>query len=97
MLFFHIATQADWSAAHLEGAYTASTLGVTLEEEGFIHCSRYFQVSEILDNFYADHDGRLVLLTVNPRRLTSPWRFDHVPEAGVSFPHIYGQIGRAHV
>ena len=67
MLFFHIASAADWSAAHLDGSYTQSTRGRTLADEGFIHCSRYFQIQPVLDRFYADYEGRLSLLTINPR------------------------------
>jgi len=92
MLFFHIASAADWSAAHLDGSYAQSTRDRTLADEGFIHCSRYFQVQPVLDGFYADYEGRLSLLTINPRRLTSPWRFDAVPDEGLTFPHIYGPL-----
>jgi uncharacterized protein (DUF952 family)/L-amino acid N-acyltransferase YncA len=94
MLIFHIAVTADWSASHLDGAYTMSTRGVSLAEQGFIHCSRYFQIGTVLDNFYADYDGRLTLLTINPRRLSSPMRFDDVPGADLSYPHIYGPLNR---
>lgn len=92
MLIFHIASVSEWTAAHLDGAYTASTRDKSLAEQGFIHCSRYFQISEVLDTHYHDYEGRLTLLTINPRRLTSPWRFDDVPGAGMSFPHIYGPL-----
>jgi uncharacterized protein (DUF952 family)/GNAT superfamily N-acetyltransferase len=93
MLIFHVATHADWSGAQLEGAYTMSTRGRTLQDEGFIHCSRYFQVDDILRRYYSDYEGRLTLLTINPRRLRSPWRLDVVPGESMSFPHVYGPIG----
>lgn len=92
MLFFHIASAADWSAAHLDGRYATSTRDTTLADEGFIHCSRYFQVQGVLDDFYTDHDGKLSLLTINPRRLTAPWRFDEVPGEAQTYPHVYGPI-----
>ena len=93
MLIFHIATHADWSGALLDDdGYRMSTLGKTLDDEGFIHCSRYFQVDDILKRFYGDYAGRLTLLTINPRRLDSPWRLDVVPGESMSFPHIYGPI-----
>jgi glutathione S-transferase len=94
MLIFHIASVSDWAAAHLEGAYTTSTRGVSLAEEGFIHCSRYFQITTVLDSFYADHQGSLAVLTINPRRLSSPMRFDDAPGADLSYPHIYGPLNR---
>jgi uncharacterized protein (DUF952 family) len=92
MLFFHVASTADWAAAHLDGTYAHSTRDMTLAEQGFIHCSRYFQVQQVLDRFYADYEGRLSLLTINPRRLTSPWRFDVVPGESLTYPHIYGPL-----
>lgn len=92
MLIFHVATHADWSGAQLEGAYRTSTLGKTLEDEGFIHCSRYFQVDEVLKRHYRDYDARLTLLTINPRRLAAPWQLDVVPGEPMSFPHVYGPI-----
>lgn len=92
MLFFHIASAADWSASHLDGDYRESTRDRSLADEGFIHCSRYFQIQPVLDSFYADYQGRLVLLTINPRRLTSPWRFDEVPRQSQTYPHIYGPL-----
>ena len=35
----HIALVEDWDAAQLVGQYEKSTIGRTLAEEGFIHCS----------------------------------------------------------
>jgi len=92
MLFFHIASTADWSAAHLDGRYSTSTRDTSLADEGFIHCSRYLQVQGVLDHFYADYEGKLSLLTVNPRRLTSPWKLDQVPGEALTYPHVYGPI-----
>jgi uncharacterized protein (DUF952 family) len=92
MLIFHVATHADWSGALLDDGYRVSTLGKSLDEEGYIHCSRYFQVDDILKRYYSDYDGRLTLLTINPLRLHAPWRLDVVPGESTSFPHVYGPI-----
>jgi glutathione S-transferase len=92
MLIFHVATHADWSGALLEDGYRMSTRGKSLDAVGFIHCSRYYQVDDILKQLYGDYEGRLTLLTINPRRLESPWRLDDVPGAAMSFPHVYGPI-----
>jgi uncharacterized protein (DUF952 family) len=35
----HITERAAWEAAARAGEYRMSTRGVTLEEQGFIHCS----------------------------------------------------------
>jgi uncharacterized protein (DUF952 family) len=80
---FHLTEAATWEAARAAGEYRQSTRGVTLEQQGFIHCSLRHQVRPVAETLYADADD-LVLLTVDPEKL--PVRF----EGG--FPHIYGPI-----
>ena len=92
MLIFHVAFPAEWRAAERSGAYTRSTRGLSLQEQGFIHCSRPSQVGPVVENFYADVDHDLVVLVVDTDRLTSPWQLDDVPGADDSFPHIYGPM-----
>jgi uncharacterized protein (DUF952 family) len=90
MRIFHIATAADWRAAQQSGSYTTSTLGRTLEEEGFIHASRREQVQPVWQAFYRDAEEALVLLTIDTDKLEVPWREDHVGDD--TFPHIYGPL-----
>ena len=90
MHIFHIAERPRWEAAKLSGSYAQSTLGRTLEDEGFIHASRADQWETVRDTYYADHTGPLVLLTIDTDRLTSAWQEDEVGET--SFPHVYGPI-----
>ncbi len=89
-MIFHIAEEADWRAAQLSGDYRVSTRGRTLADEGFIHASRRDQVLGVAEAFYADA-GPLVLLSIDPARLSSPVRDDEV-SPGIVFPHIYGPI-----
>ena len=95
MRIFHLALPDDWAAAQAAGEYTVSTRGVTLEQEGFIHCSLPEQVDPVRRNYYADVD-ELLLLTIDTDLLTSPWQLDDVPGAG-EFPHVYGPIDLAAV
>jgi len=89
---YHLALASDWAAAQQAGDYRISTLGRTLEQEGFIHASRHDQWRATKQRFYADVPDELVLLEIDPARLTSELRIDDVPEAGDSFPHIYGPL-----
>jgi glutathione S-transferase len=89
-MIFHIAEVGDWEAAKAAGDYRVSSRGLTLADEGFIHASRQDQVLEVANRFYADA-GPLLLLTIDPDRLTAPVRDDEVAP-GVMFPHIYGPI-----
>lgn len=90
---FHIAETAEWVSALEAGAYTRSTLDRSLADEGFIHCSEAHQWRATLDRFYANHEGELVLLTIDPSRLTVPLvREVGNPVTGEEFPHLYGPL-----
>jgi uncharacterized protein (DUF952 family) len=93
MRIFHIATLADWEAAQASGAYTTSTRGVTLEEEGFIHASRADQWEAVRAAFYADVAEPLVLLEIDTDLLDAPV-VEEPPAPGVAetFPHVYGAV-----
>jgi aldose 1-epimerase len=90
---FHLAEADAWAHALRTGEYGRSTLGRTLDDQGFVHCSSAAQVAGVLGRFYADHDGDLVLLTLDPARLASPlvWEVGD-PATGEEFPHLYGPI-----
>jgi glutathione S-transferase len=89
MLIHHLALPDDWAEAQAAGDYRVSTRGVTLEQEGFIHCSKPEQVEPVREAFYADVH-QLVLLTIDTDLLTSPWQLDPVEDQ--EFPHVYGPI-----
>lgn len=93
MRIFHIATLADWEQAQRAGAYTTSTRGVTLAEEGFIHASREDQWEGVRAAFYADVTEPLVLLEIDTELLAVPV-VEEPPAPGVdeTFPHVYGAI-----
>jgi glutathione S-transferase len=89
---FHLAVPDDWAAAFDQGAYTMSTRGVTLAQEGFIHCSTRAQVEATANRFYGDLD-QLVLLTIDPDLVPSEIRWEPpAPGADELFPHIYGPL-----
>ena len=89
---FHLALPDDWAGAFTTGEYRMSTRGITLEQEGFIHCSTRAQVEATAKRFYGDLD-QLVVLTVDPHLVPSPIRWEP-PAPGVDtlFPHIYGPL-----
>jgi uncharacterized protein (DUF952 family) len=88
---FHLAERGDWLAAVAAGEYRVSTRGVTLDEQGFIHCSLRHQLREVADRFYADADD-LVALVIDSARVPAPIRYE-APEPGAeAYPHIYGPL-----
>jgi uncharacterized protein (DUF952 family) len=90
---FHLAFASDWAAAQEAGAYTVSTRGRTLADEGFIHCSRGDQWTGVRDRFYSDVAEALLLLQIDTDRLDVPV-LDEAGEPGSAetFPHVYGPI-----
>lgn len=91
-MIYHIALAAEWEAALAAGEYRVSTIGRTLDDEGFIHASTSAQVREVADRFYAGVREPLVLLSIDERRLTVPLRWDAVPGRADPFPHVYGPL-----
>ena len=93
MRIFHIATLADWTDAQASGAYTTSTVGVTLEEEGFLHASRADQWEGVRARYYADLTEPLVLLEIETDLLDVPV-VEEVPAPGMTetYPHVYGAL-----
>jgi len=98
MLIYHVATVADWEAAEASGAYTTSTYGVTLEEEGYLHASRADQWEGVRERYYADVTEPLVLLEIDTDLLDVPL-VEEAPAPGMTetFPHIYGPLRPAAV
>jgi glutathione S-transferase len=89
---YHLALPTDWSAAFASGEYRTSTRGMTLDDVGFIHCSRRPQLEGTANRFYADVD-QLVVLTIDPDRVPAAI-VEEPPEDGSDelFPHIYGPL-----
>ena len=89
---YHIATRADWERAERDGEYTASTIGRTLAEEGFIHASGPAQVTGVANRYYRGLRDELLLLVIDPERVLAEIRYENVPGADAPFPHIYGPL-----
>ncbi|MDE3207133.1 MAG: DUF952 domain-containing protein [Acidobacteriota bacterium] len=87
-MLFHLALAGDWDpgASH----YRGSTIGRTLAEEGFIHCSTAEQVQATADRYYRGRSD-VVLLGIDPERVGADVRV----EGG--FPHLYGPLPTAAV
>jgi uncharacterized protein (DUF952 family) len=89
----HIAERTHWESARDAGvSYTMSTLGRTLDDEGFIHCSSDMaQLEGVLGRFYTGvRPEDLALLVIDVSRLEAPVRYE--PAGDELFPHVYGPI-----
>lgn len=88
---FHVSLPDDWESARLDGRYTISTRGRTLDEEGFIHCSFAEQLPGVLGRFYADV-AEVIVMRIDPHRLRAPLVVEDLAGSGEAFPHVYGAI-----
>lgn len=88
---FHLADRTEWMAAAAVGEYRISTRGVTLAEQGFIHCSLRHQVRGVAEAYYADADD-LVLLVIDSTQVPSPIRYEAPADGAEEYPHIYGPL-----
>jgi glutathione S-transferase len=95
MRIYHIATLADWKEAQTSGSYTTSTLGRSLEEEGFIHAARHDQVPAVRDRYYADVAEPLVVLEIETDLVGADVREEQVGDQ--TYPHVYGPVPAAAV
>lgn len=88
-MFAHITTSVAWMEALEAGVYSA----LSLETQGFIHCSEISaeQLLAVADHLYAGQSG-LVLLLIEPQRLTSALRYEEFETSANFFPHVYGPI-----
>lgn len=86
-MLLHIIDHYEWAAAVAAGAYRPDSLAA----EGFIHCSTPEQVLGPANAFYHGRTG-LVLLVIDPDRVTAPIVYEDCYDSGTAFPHIYGPL-----
>jgi uncharacterized protein (DUF952 family) len=86
----HLCGADDWRLAQATGEHRPDSLGAA----GFIHLSTPEQVHLPANRLYAGRTD-LVLLCIDPERLTAPIRWEPGvatdPESMV-FPHLYGPL-----
>ena len=83
----HITTEKEWQTAVAAGEYR----GASLDSEGFIHCSTVDQVLLPANQLYAGQTD-LILLTIDPTKLTAELVYEDCYQSGQAFPHIYGPL-----
>ena len=88
---YHLAVRDEWEARAPGEPYRRSTLGASLDDIGFIHCSFARQVPTIADLVYRDRDD-VVLLEIDPARLDVELRVEPGHDGVDEFPHLYGPL-----
>ena len=88
---YHLVLRSTWESHPGHDYHTAS-----LDTEGFIHCAHAHQVAWAANRFHRSA-GDLLVLEIDPGRLSSPVK-DEAPAGKTErFPHIYGPIPRTAV
>jgi len=87
MIILHITTKDDWQNASQKGYYE----GDSLSREGFVHCCFPHQLETVLNKWFPDRSG-LLILKVETNRLTSDFKCENLEGGTVLFPHVYGPI-----
>jgi uncharacterized protein (DUF952 family) len=86
----HLCSNDEWRSAQARGEHRPESLDVS----GFVHLSTPEQVHLPANRLYSGRTD-LVLLRIDPARLTSPVRWEpgvaSDPDA-MLFPHLYGEL-----
>lgn len=83
---YHVISQIEWNENSESEFYAPDSF----TSEGFIHFSYKDQIPGVIERYYKEQTG-LLLLKVDVNKLKSNLLFEKVPGAG-SFPHLYGKL-----
>lgn len=83
---YHVISQIDWEDVKKSEFYAPDSL----IREGFIHFSLREQIPGVIERYYKDQTGLLVI-KVEINKLKSKLEFEQVPDSGL-FPHLYGKL-----
>ena len=89
-MIFHLARRGDWTQAMADGVYAMSTLGQSLDDVGFVHCSFAEQVPVVARLVYRDVDT--VLLSIDEDAIDATVRHENLDGGTELFPHVYGPL-----
>jgi len=87
MRLFHITSRGEWEDAQRSGEYRPRGFA----REQFIHCSYAGQVVPVANRFYKGVRD-LVLLEIEPARLTCRVIEENLEGGSEQFPHLYGPL-----
>ncbi|UQN06876.1 DUF952 domain-containing protein [Deinococcus sp. QL22] len=88
-MIVHITTRSAWAQAQHIGHYSHPSLVI----DDSIHCSTPTTEQVIaVANAYFLGQPYLILLHIDPERLTSALKSEEYEDSGLFFPHVYGPI-----
>jgi len=84
-LIVHLCQLNDWQETISCDTYQPSSL----DEEGFIHCSRPDQIMTVANTLYRDVPD-MVLLWIDPSKVDAEILWEQA--GNETYPHIYGEL-----
>jgi uncharacterized protein (DUF952 family) len=100
-MIYHIVAESDF----MSGSDGRRYLPAGFAASGFVHCALEPSVLPVANDYYSDCAGTLLLLRIDPDRLTSETKYEEAaPDAAAGtshlatspvFPHVYGPIDLA--
>ena len=89
-IIFHVIKKDLWSTLPEIDEIRPEDIG----EDGFIHCCTHAQIDAVLEKWFADEKG-LLILEINTEDLSAPVVYENLEGGEESFPHVYGAINRS--
>lgn len=86
-MIYHIVKREAWQTAVAQNSYAPPSI----EAEGFIHCSTKEQILYPANSMYRGQTN-LILLQIDPEKVTHTIVYEDCYESGIQFPHIYGPL-----
>jgi uncharacterized protein (DUF952 family) len=84
---YHIVFLADWEQQETSEMYCTKSL----DDEGFIHCSKEEQIRGTLKRFFKNRND-IRILKIDTTLLNSPLLYEAADDGSGFFPHIFGGI-----
>lgn len=89
---YHIAEEAAWLNQSDEPVYSVDTL----DDEGFIHCSRLEQLPATLNRFFENRED-ICILKIDTKLLQVPLIYEAADDGSGFFPHVFGSIRKSSI
>ena len=86
-MLYHIVSRAEFDAARGPGVYVPAAF----DREGFVHCSYLPQLVATANRIFAGRRD-LIVLEIDPARLTSRIVDENLVGGAELYPHVYGAI-----
>ncbi len=84
---YHIVPKADWEMAQQKAVYAP----ISIQTEGFIHCSNLSQVLGSANLFFKGQTN-LLLLKIEVAKLKEQLVYENTTGGTELFPHLYGKL-----